>query len=137
MSVKVVYHNGFEIHHPPRAEKALLLAAIETWLWERVRDDIDKFVRRYSRLLEVDPKSIRLKDMKHFWGSCGPKGVIHLSWRLIFAPKPVLEYAVVHELCHLKYRTHSKEFWLLVKSALPDYKIAEKWLRASQQSPSG
>ena len=55
------------------------------------------------------------------WGSCGQNRQIDLNWHLIFAPKPVLEYAVVHEMCHLKHRNHESEFWDLVGRLLPDW----------------
>jgi predicted metal-dependent hydrolase len=54
---------------------------------------------------------VRIKDQKHVWGSCGPDRIVNLNWHLIFAPKTVLEYAVVHELCHLRHRNHDRSFW--------------------------
>jgi predicted metal-dependent hydrolase len=62
------------------------------------------------------------------WGSCGQDRQIHLNWHLIFAPRPVFEYAVVHELCHLKHRNHEPEFWQLVGSILPDWQSRKDWL---------
>jgi predicted metal-dependent hydrolase len=57
-----------------------------------------------------------------------------LNWQLIFAPKSVLEYAVVHELCHLQYRNHSPEFWIKVKEVLPDYELRKNWLDRNEHS---
>jgi len=62
------------------------------------------------------------------WGSCGQDWQINLNWHLIFAPKPVLEYAVVHEMCQLKHRNHEPEFWDLVGRVLPDWKERKAWL---------
>jgi hypothetical protein len=56
-------------------------------------------------------QGVRIKDQKHVWGSCGPDRIVNLNWHLIFAPKTVLEYAVVHELCHLRHRNHDRSFW--------------------------
>lgn len=50
--------------------------------------------------LVVKPKAVRVMDLSQVWGSCGQGGIIHLNWKLVFAPKPVLEYAVAHELSH-------------------------------------
>jgi len=82
----------------------------------------------------VVPKEVRVKPLKHLWGSCGKNGIIHLNWQLIFAPKSVLEYAVVHELCHLQYRNHSPEFWVKVRELLPDYELRKNWLDRNEHS---
>jgi predicted metal-dependent hydrolase len=62
------------------------------------------------------------------WGSCGPSGTIHIDWRLVFAPKRVPEYVVVHELAHLKHRSHGKDFWSFVCLMLPDPERPKHWL---------
>ena len=98
------------------------------WLRRRVEDDAEAFTRRFSHKLGEEPKAIRIKDQKHLWGSCGKDRIINLNWRLIFMPKTVLEYAVVHELCHLKHRDHSAAFWSQVKNLLPDYEPRKDWL---------
>ena len=54
--------------------------------------------------------------------------VVNLNWRLIFMPKPVLEYVVVHEVSHLRHRHHSQAFWLTVGGLLPDYERRKEWL---------
>ncbi len=66
------------------------------------------------------------------WGSCSPEGNIHLSTRLLFAPEEVIDYVCIHELAHLKEKNHSKNFWSLVKQAIPDYKEKKKWLRQNK-----
>ena len=62
------------------------------------------------------------------WGSCGQDRQVNLNWHLVFAPKPVLEYAVVHEICHLRHRNHDPEFWQLVGQILPDWEARKVWL---------
>ena len=66
------------------------------------------------------------------WESCGEGDTLHFDWRLVFAPKPVLEYAVPHEVCHLKERTHSPAFWAHVRSQMPDYEDRKAWLDSYQ-----
>lgn len=73
-----------------------------------------------------------MKEQKTLWGSCGKGGTLRLERKLIRAPKPVLEYVVVHEICHLRHRDHSEEFWALVKKLLPDYKDRKNWLDEHQ-----
>ena len=73
-------------------------------------------------------KRIVLSHARTRWGSCSPDSGIRLSWRLMWAPLEVLDYALVHELAHLKVKNHSSKFWTLVEQLLPDYKKHKKWL---------
>ncbi len=73
--------------------------------------------------------SITIRDQKTRWGSCSSRGTLSFNYRLIFAPPAVLDYVVVHELCHLTHMNHSADFWNLVGSVMPDYKQHRKWLK--------
>lgn len=73
--------------------------------------------------------SVTIRDQKTRWGSCSSRGTLSFNYRLIFAPPAVLDYVVVHELCHLTHMNHSKEFWNLVGTVMPDYKTHRKWLK--------
>ena len=75
------------------------------------------------------PVRLRITSARTRWGSCGSKGSINFSWRLVMAPLPVIDYVVVHELAHLKELNHSKAFWALVKGVLPDYKGRHRWMK--------
>lgn len=83
----------------------------------------------YSRILGVGPKRIFIKDQKTLWGSCSSKGNINYNYRIIMAPISIIDYIVVHELCHLIHMNHSKEYWNTVKFVLPDYEKRRKWLK--------
>jgi len=130
--VEVSFHNGFQIRKPhdlsPDASDSIIESALRLWLKRRVRDDARDFVRRQGERHGLKPRGVQIKDQKHMWGSCGKDRQINLNWHLIFAPKPVLEYAVVHEMCHLKHRNHEPEFWDLVGRVLPDWKDRKAWL---------
>ncbi|MDV4180210.1 SprT family zinc-dependent metalloprotease [Rhizobium brockwellii] len=130
--VEVSFRNGFQIRKPqdlsPDSTDAVIESALRLWLRRRVRDDARDFVRRHGDLHGLKPRGIQIKDQKHMWGSCGQDRQINLNWHLIFAPKPVLEYAVVHEMCHLKHRNHEPEFWNLVGRVLPDWEARKAWL---------
>ncbi|MCP4203859.1 MAG: M48 family metallopeptidase [bacterium] len=99
------------------------------WLKRRALADARVWARQYGSELGVSPARIRIGNQRTLWGSCSARGVISLNWRLIAAPKPVFEYVVVHELCHLIERNHGKRFWKLVGSMLPDYPERRTWLQ--------
>jgi predicted metal-dependent hydrolase len=90
--------------------------------------------RFYSEVLKLYPNNIRVKEQKSIWGSCSTKNNINFNWKLIMSPQAVLDYIVVHELCHLKHRDHSKNFWDLVELIIPDYKEKKKWLKENGRS---
>lgn len=88
----------------------------------------------YAGLLGVTYGRISIRDQKTRWGSCSAKGNLNFNWRLMLAPPRVLDYVVVHELCHRKEMNHSKAFWNEVGTILPDYKELRKWLRDNGNS---
>jgi predicted metal-dependent hydrolase len=75
-----------------------------------------------------DPK-VLIRDQQKRWGSCDTKGVLRFNWRIIMAPMSIVDYVIVHELCHLKYRNHSNAFWKYLGSILPDYDKRKERLR--------
>lgn len=130
--IEVSYRNGFHVTVPEdlaaEDRDARIEAALQDWLKARLRQDVAVILDRTCKRLGLEARGFRLRDQKHLWGSCGKDSVIYLNWRLIAAPRPVLEYAVVHEVCHLKHRDHSVAFWGLVRSVLPDYEARKAWL---------
>ena len=83
----------------------------------------------YAAIAGVTYNTIYIRDQKTRWGSCSGRGNLSFNWRLMLAPPGVLDYVVVHELCHRKEMNHSKAFWNAVEMVLPDYRTAKKWLK--------
>lgn len=83
----------------------------------------------YADILGVTYGGIRIAEQKTRWGSCSQSGTLSFHWKLMLAPPRVLDYVVVHELCHLIEMNHSPSFWALVESVMPEYKEYKKWLR--------
>lgn len=81
-----------------------------------------------AKQIGVSYNKINILDLKYRWGSCTPKDNIHFNWRLIKAPMNVIEYIIVHELTHLLEANHTPEFWNRVRTSLPRYSSAKKWL---------
>jgi hypothetical protein len=77
-------------------------------------------------------RSINLKYNHSNWGSCSHAGNVNLSTRLLFAPRSVQDYVILHELAHLVEMNHSDRFWALVERFMPDYREAEKWLKVNR-----
>jgi len=74
-------------------------------------------------------RRIRVGDQRTRWASCSSRGALSFSWRLVLAPLEVLDYVVVHELCHLRVPNHSKSFWRLVEWWRPGWRDQREWLR--------
>lgn len=88
----------------------------------------------YSSKLGLHPGPVRVRNMKSRWGSCSSSGALTFNVRLAMAPMSVIDYVVVHELCHLKEANHSQAFWALVEAAMPAYRREKDWLRKHGRS---
>ena len=76
---------------------------------------------------------ITIRDQKTRWGSCSARGTLSFNWRLMLAPPAILDYVVVHELCHLTHMNHSPAFWQAVEAVCPDYRDSRRWLKEHGQ----
>ena len=92
-----------------------------------------KRVQYYEQLMGVHHTRIAIRDQKTRWGSCSSNGTLSFNWRLMLAPPHILDYVVVHELCHLIHMDHSAAFWKTVESVMPDYRECRQWLRVHGQ----
>jgi predicted metal-dependent hydrolase len=93
-----------------------------------VRELIRMLVDEEAAALEVTYERIQIRDQRTRWGSCSTRGTLSFNWRLVLAPFEVLDYVVVHELCHLREPNHSRRFWRLVESRRPDWQVQRDWL---------
>ena len=79
----------------------------------------------------LHPTKISVRQYKSRWGSCNARGELQLNWQLIQAPVEIVDYVIIHELCHLKQLNHSPAFWLQVSQYYPDYRGARQWFKAN------
>ena len=94
-------------------------AAVERLYRRMAREAVTDTAEREARRLDLDFKAIGIGDQRTLWGSCSPRGRLSFSWRLMLAPRAVLDYVVVHELCHLRHPHHRRTFWRMVQARLP------------------
>ena len=98
-------------------------------LADAAKPDFLQRVEKYAPLIGVKVKRITIRCQKTRWGSCSSKGNLSFNCLLMVCPEAVRDYVTVHELCHLKEMNHSRAFWNLVESILPDYQIQRRWLK--------
>lgn len=121
----LIFKAGFSLSGAavPRAR-----AVFERWYRRQALRVIRERVDRIAAEHGFEHDGVRVTAARKQWGSCGPKGNLRFAWRLVMAPPPIIDYVIVHELVHLRYRHHSKRFWGKVKSMLPDFRQREAWL---------
>jgi predicted metal-dependent hydrolase len=92
---------------------------------ERIRQRVDY----YAPKVGVTAKAVRVRELGHRWASCSPAGALAFHWKCMMPPLTVIDYIVVHELCHFHQRDHTDAFWNEIDKVLPDYRERKEWLR--------
>ena len=126
------------------------IAKKSSWIYKTVKKDIENpkveeviekediarlesivrvSIEKYSKCINEIPNKVKIKNMKYAWGSCTSNRNISINAKLAKKPEQIIEYVVLHEMCHLKYMNHSREFWNLVERNMPDYKQCRKSLK--------
>lgn len=103
--------------------------ALVRWYKHQASLKIREKARRYAPIVGVEPTGVNIKTFKSRWGSCTAKGELEFNWRIMLAPNRMVDYVVIHELCHLIHHDHSPEFWREVMRVMPDYQLCREWLR--------
>jgi len=111
--------------------EASVRSSLEAWYRAHATSKLKEKTLRYASILGVKPNSVSIKDYKARWGSCSLSGDISYNWRIIMAPHHIVDYVVVHELCHLLEHNHSARYWRLVGNVIRDYKECREWLKVN------
>lgn len=115
-----------DIDHRIYARKGLI-----SWYKRQAEKKIKEKVERYAHIVGVETGVIRIKSFKSRWGSCTPYGDLEFNWVIMMAPNRVVDYVVIHELCHLIQMDHSPQFWREVERVMPDYLEHKEWLKVN------
>ena len=103
--------------------------ALRRWLKENAKRIFTDATRIRAEEMGVSYHSVSISSATTKWGSCTGDNRLRFSYRLLYAPKEVIDYVIVHELCHTLHHDHSSAFWAAVASVLPDYQRKRKWLK--------
>lgn len=132
------YHNGQSskltiLNHKailfvPESKRGQEINLLEKELRKLLRKKLNQILVQYSKLLGVKYNRVSIKKHRSKWGSCSHKNNLNFNLALLSLPGDTMRYAVLHELVHLIEKKHTKKFWLIVGSLIPDYKKHEKIL---------
>ena len=99
------------------------------WFKKQAFEFISLRIDQIKVPINVKPKKITIRNQKTRWGSCSSSGTLNFNLRLLMAPIPIIDYVIIHELCHLREKSHSKQFWAFLASIMPDFKEKKQWLK--------
>ena len=111
---------------------------------EKIKKELELFYRSFSekilkektfieaKKMNLKLEKIKVRSYKNRWGSCSSNGDISYNWKLIMAPEKIINYVIIHELCHLIHFNHSRNYWKEVSKKLPNYRKSKEWLKSNQ-----
>jgi predicted metal-dependent hydrolase len=123
--VSALKEGELHIHGDP----AFLTRRVKDFLKKQLHAECLRQARALAQTLNVTLREVRIRDTRSRWGSCTTGGSLTFNWRLVFAPPPVLQYLVAHEVAHLVEMNHSKRFWGVVAQISSDMVPARQWLK--------
>ena len=108
-------------------------AKLVSWYKKRAAVILKERVESIAEKMQVSPGGVKITSAKTRWGSCSYTNHLNFTWRLIMCPPEVVDYVVVHELCHIIHKNHSKSFWNCVEGIDTSYREHEKWLKENRR----
>lgn len=103
--------------------------AFEDFYIDKGLPRIKKRAAYFAAKVGVAMNSVQIKELGYRWASCLKNGDLQFHWKCLMAPLTIIDYIIVHELCHMHHRDHSNAFWNEVDKVLPDYRERKDWLR--------
>jgi len=127
----VVFEEDIFHIYAKQLDEEKLKQTLKKFYYQQTKALVVESIASYQRHFKKKPRSIRITDSKTTWGTCDSNLGLTFNWRLAMAPREVLDYVVVHEMCHMVHLNHDRSFWRLVGKIMPDYKDKERWLALS------
>jgi len=113
--------------------KKTVKSLYENWILEQGKVIFEMKKKEFSKSIRVHPRKISVKNLKNRWGSLSKNGTIILNVNLIKIPEKIIDYIIIHELCHLIIQGHSHKFWYLLHKYVPDYQDKVEWLASNSE----
>ena len=117
---------------PVKIKQEKIVHNIQKWLKTNALQIISERVQYFANIMRLQPSVVKLGNAKKCWGTCSKSAVITINWRCIMLPPELLDYVIVHELAHILMFNHSKEFWAIVQSVLPNVKTLKANLKKGE-----
>jgi predicted metal-dependent hydrolase len=117
----------------PELKERQVKKQLEDWLKQQTNNYVDENLSLHAEKIGVLPKLFKVRLYKSRWGSCNSRAELSFSSLLAMTPNWVIDYVIVHELCHLQHMNHSADFWRLVEMNYPNYLLAKTWLKSHQK----
>ena len=126
---KIETNDNFQIVIPNKTEPDKILKTMKSWYKKVAKQVLAERLAFIESRIKLKSNAFRIGDSKGRWGSCNSRGVICLNFRVIMLPPAIIDYVIVHELCHLVEMNHSKNFWNLVSRFLPNVQQLKKSIK--------
>lgn len=126
-------HSKFHITTPLKYSDVELNNAIENFYKQKAIEKIIPLTKKWAKTMSVVPEHISFRYSKNRWGSCSSTNRISFNYHLVKLSSSLIEYVVIHELAHIIFQNHSKDFWKLVHKHLADYKVKEEKIRVFEK----
>jgi predicted metal-dependent hydrolase len=117
-NITVTIPHSLPSHDHPRYTREL----VQDWYRDQASRVIREEIQDYATIIGIEPPSFKLKNVRRRWGSCNHENKLNFNIRLVMAPIDLIAYVVLHELCHIRHKNHSREFWESVSEVMPDYR---------------
>lgn len=127
-------YSKFQIFLPMDYKESDLQEAINTFYLNCAKSKIEPLIKKWSKIMELKAKEVNFKTSKIKWASCSASNKIMFNIEVVKLSKHLIEYVVIHELSHIRYKNHSKEFWILISKYLPKYKQLDNKIKEFERS---
>jgi predicted metal-dependent hydrolase len=112
-------------------EEERLRQVLKRFYYQKCKALVEKSIKKYQSNFKLKPRAISISENNKTWGTCDSNRQFTFHWKLAMAPPEVIDYVVVHEMCHMVHMNHDRSFWRLVGKIMPDYEKKQDWLAHS------